>query len=68
LVGRWRGGVSADKIEEREVNASQRPYRAYSPRPVRPKERDGIEIPFGGLHWRAEKPIQAMFDQGVAFE
>jgi hypothetical protein len=72
LVGRWRGGVSADKIEEREVNAPQRPYRAYSPRPVRPqeraKQRDGIEILFGGLHWRAEKLIQAVFDQGVAFE
>jgi hypothetical protein len=31
LVGRWRGGVSASKIEEPEVNAPQRPYRAYSP-------------------------------------
>jgi predicted nucleotide-binding protein (sugar kinase/HSP70/actin superfamily) len=44
------------------VNAPQRPYRAYSPRPVRPEERDGIEILFGGLHWRAEKLIQAMFE------
>jgi predicted nucleotide-binding protein (sugar kinase/HSP70/actin superfamily) len=44
------------------VNAPQRPYRAYSPRPVRPEERDGIEILFGGLHWRAERLIQAMFE------
>jgi hypothetical protein len=62
LVGRWRGGVSAGKIEEPEVNAPQRPYRAYSPRPVGPEERDGIEILFGGLHWRAEKLIQAVFE------
>lgn len=44
------------------MNAPQRPYRAYSPRPVTPEERDGIEILFGGLHWRAEKLIQAMFE------
>ena len=44
------------------MNAPQRPYRAYSPRPVRPEERDGIEILFGGLHWRAEKLIQAVFE------
>jgi hypothetical protein len=43
------------------VNAPQRPYRAYSPRPVGPEERDDIEILFGGLHWRAEKLIQAVF-------
>jgi hypothetical protein len=30
LVGRWRGGISAGKIEEPEVSAPQRPYRAYS--------------------------------------
>jgi hypothetical protein len=44
------------------MNAPQRPYRAHSPRPVRPEERDGIEILFDGLHWRAEKLIQAVFE------
>jgi predicted nucleotide-binding protein (sugar kinase/HSP70/actin superfamily) len=44
------------------VNAPQPPYRAYSPRPVTREERDGIEILFGGLHWRAEKLIQAVFE------
>jgi hypothetical protein len=44
------------------VNAPQRPYRAYSSRPVRPEERDGIEILFGGLYRRAEKLIQAVFE------
>ena len=44
------------------MNAPQRPYRAYSPRPFKPEERDGVEILFGGLGWRAEKLIQAAFE------
>ena len=37
-------------------------YRAYSPRPFRREERDEVEILFGGLHWRLEKVIQAVFE------
>ena len=44
------------------MNAPQRPYRAYSPRPFKREERDAVEILFGGLGWRAEKLIQAAFE------
>ena len=37
-------------------------YRAYSPRPMTRDERDRVEILFGGLHWRAERVIQAVFE------
>jgi predicted nucleotide-binding protein (sugar kinase/HSP70/actin superfamily) len=36
-------------------------YQAYSARPFRLEERDDVEILIGGLHWRLEKVIQAMF-------
>ena len=42
---------------------SARPaYKAYSPRPLTREERDHVEILFGGLHWRAEKVIEAVFE------
>ncbi|MBV8565801.1 MAG: hypothetical protein JO273_10135 [Methylobacteriaceae bacterium] len=41
---------------------AREPYRAYAPRPFTPAERGSVEILFGGLHWRAEKVIQAMFE------
>jgi predicted nucleotide-binding protein (sugar kinase/HSP70/actin superfamily) len=44
------------------MNAPQRPYRAYSPRPFKREERDSVEILFGGLGWRAEKLIKAAFE------
>jgi predicted nucleotide-binding protein (sugar kinase/HSP70/actin superfamily) len=37
-------------------------YRAYSPRPMTRDERDRVEILFGGLNWRAERVIQAVFE------
>jgi len=37
-------------------------YRAYAPRPFTKKERDDVTILFGGLHWRAERVLQAMFE------
>lgn len=37
-------------------------YRAYKPAPIARAERDKIEIVFGGLHWRAERLIQANFE------
>jgi predicted nucleotide-binding protein (sugar kinase/HSP70/actin superfamily) len=38
------------------------PYRAYSPRPFLKAERSDVEILFGGLHWRAERVIAAVFE------
>jgi predicted nucleotide-binding protein (sugar kinase/HSP70/actin superfamily) len=38
------------------------PYRAYSPRPFLRADRSKVEILFGGLHWRAERVIQAVFE------
>ena len=37
-------------------------YRAYNPRPLTKEEISGVEILFGGLHWRAERTIQAVFE------
>lgn len=38
-----------------------RGYRAYAPRHFLKEERDRVEILFGGLHWRAEQVIEAVF-------
>jgi predicted nucleotide-binding protein (sugar kinase/HSP70/actin superfamily) len=38
------------------------PYRAYSPRPFLKADRSNVEILFGGLHWRAERVIAAVFE------
>jgi predicted nucleotide-binding protein (sugar kinase/HSP70/actin superfamily) len=38
------------------------PYRAYKPRPFTREERDSVTILFGGLHWRAERVIQATME------
>src|SRR2546428_6065618 len=35
-------------------------YRAYTPRPFTREERDSVTILFGGLHWRAERVLQAV--------
>ena len=37
-------------------------YRAYQPKPLTKQEIDHVEILFGGLHWRAERLIQATFE------
>lgn len=37
-------------------------YRAYAPRPFTKEERDRVTILFGGLHWRAERVLQGMFE------
>jgi len=37
-------------------------YRAYTPAPVTPEEISQVEILFGGLHWRAESVLQAVFE------
>src|ERR671935_238413 len=37
-------------------------YRAYTPRPFTRQERDSVTILFGGLHWRAERILQAVLE------
>jgi predicted nucleotide-binding protein (sugar kinase/HSP70/actin superfamily) len=44
------------------ATATHAPYRAYTPRPFTRAERDHVTILFGGLHWRAERLIQAAFE------
>ena len=39
------------------------PYRAYRPRPFTKAERPDVTILFGGLHWRAERVLQAVFER-----
>jgi predicted nucleotide-binding protein (sugar kinase/HSP70/actin superfamily) len=41
---------------------SVRHYKAYVAPPMYPAERKQVEILFGGLNWRAERVIQAVFD------
>lgn len=38
------------------------PYRAYAPRPFTPAERADVTVLYGGLHWRAERVIQGVFE------
>lgn len=42
--------------------APNAPYRAYKPQPFTRGERDEVIILFGGLHWRAERLIQAAME------
>ena len=44
------------------MKSARQPYKAYAPRPFTRDERDRVEILFGGLHWRAERVIQAVFE------
>jgi predicted nucleotide-binding protein (sugar kinase/HSP70/actin superfamily) len=37
-------------------------YRTYTPRPFTKAERDNVTILFGGVHWRAERILQAVFE------
>ena len=40
------------------------PYRAYTPKPFTRAERDHTTILFGGLHWRLERALQAVLENG----
>jgi predicted nucleotide-binding protein (sugar kinase/HSP70/actin superfamily) len=40
---------------------TQEPYRAYTPAPFTRDERDRVTVLFGGLHWRAERVVEAVF-------
>jgi predicted nucleotide-binding protein (sugar kinase/HSP70/actin superfamily) len=42
--------------------ATIQPYQAYRPRPFMKAERPTTTILFGGLHWRVERLIQAVFE------
>ena len=39
-------------------------YRAYSPKPFTRAERESVTVVFGGLHWRIERVIQAVLENG----
>src|SRR3989449_7430141 len=49
--------------EEGMATVIAEPYRAYTPRPFTRGERDSVTILFGGLHWRAERILQAVLEQ-----
>jgi predicted nucleotide-binding protein (sugar kinase/HSP70/actin superfamily) len=42
--------------------AVQQHYRAYAPTPFTRDQREDVEVLFGGLHWRAERLLQATFE------
>lgn len=42
--------------------ATDHHYRAYSPAPLTRNDVDEVELLFGGLHWRAERLLQAVFE------
>jgi predicted nucleotide-binding protein (sugar kinase/HSP70/actin superfamily) len=44
------------------ASASELHYRAYKPAPLTKSEIGHVEILFGGLHWRAERLLQAVFE------
>lgn len=44
------------------MTLSQPHYRAYRPKPLTKNDIDGVEFLFGGLHWRAERVLQALFE------
>lgn len=53
----------ATRKEESDMNLSaQHHFRTYKPAPLKPAEIDDVEILFGGLHWRAERMLQAVFE------
>jgi predicted nucleotide-binding protein (sugar kinase/HSP70/actin superfamily) len=46
------------------ATATTEHYRAYAPRPFTRTERDSVTVVFGGLHWRVERVIQAVLENG----
>ncbi len=43
------------------TSPQQQHYRAYKPRPLTKSEIENVEILYGGLHWRVERVMQAVF-------
>jgi len=46
------------------ATATAEHYRAYAPKPFTRAERDSTTILFGGLHWRLERVLQAVLENG----
>jgi len=46
------------------ATATTEHYRAYTPKPFTRAERDSVTILFGGLHWRIERVLQAVLENG----
>ena len=46
------------------ATATTEHYRTYAPRPFTRAERDSTTILFGGLHWRLERMLQAVLENG----
>jgi predicted nucleotide-binding protein (sugar kinase/HSP70/actin superfamily) len=51
-------------MEDAMATASTDHYRAYTPRPFTRADRDSVTVLFGGLHWRIERVIQAVLENG----
>src|SRR3989449_8370341 len=49
-------------MEDAMATVTTEHYRAYTPRPFTRQERDSVTILFGGLHWRAERGLQAVLE------
>src|SRR6059058_5168721 len=49
-------------MEGAMATVSSEHYRAYTPRPFTRQERDSVTILFGGLHWLAERIVQAVLE------
>jgi predicted nucleotide-binding protein (sugar kinase/HSP70/actin superfamily) len=51
-------------MEDTMPTATTEHYRAYSPKPFTRAERESVTVVFGGLHWRIERVIQAVLENG----
>src|SRR6266540_2882095 len=61
-AARLRNGLSDAKEGNVTSLAATQHYRTYKPKPLTKEEIDHVEILFGGLHWRAERVLQAVFE------
>jgi predicted nucleotide-binding protein (sugar kinase/HSP70/actin superfamily) len=52
------------RMEDTMATATTEHYRAYTPKPFTRAERDSVTVVFGGLHWRIERVIQAVLENG----
>src|ERR1700745_2344044 len=51
-------------MEDTMATVTTEHYRAYTPQPFTRAERDSVTIVFGGLHWRIERVLQAVLENG----
>src|SRR3979409_45999 len=52
------------RMEDPMPTATTEHYRAYSPKPFTRAERKSVTVVVGGLHWRIERVIQAVLENG----